>query len=121
MTTTTTTPITSTPRRAGRPRRLATAAVATSAIAALVATPSAAADTPPLPADTHCPAGYKLLTIASFPSVYDDFLHAQDLNGNQLVCSHQFVDAAAAALLPKFPVLPPGSALYLVTDDSIVR
>ena len=60
------------------------------------------------------------MPIASFPSVYDDFLHGQDLNGNQLICSHQFVDAAAAALLPKFPILPVGSALYLVRDDSIV-
>lgn len=107
---------------AGKARRTVVAAATVCfAVSPLLAAPSAAADTPPLPADTHCAAGFALLPIASFPSIYDDFLHGQDLNDNQLVCSRHNVDAAAAALLPKFPMLPPGSPLFLVSDDSIVR
>lgn len=105
---------------ATRARRIVVlAATACVAASLALAAPSAGAATPPLPRDTHCPAGFKLLPFAAFDPIYLSFLEGQDLNGNGLICSHQFADPAAAALLPKFPMLPPGSPLYLVADDSI--
>ena len=106
---------------AAKARRIvALAATACVAASLPLAAPSAAAATPPKPPDTHCPAGFKLLPFTAFDPVYLSFLQGQDLNDNGLICSHQFSDPAAAALLPKFPMLPPGSPLYLVRDDSIV-
>jgi hypothetical protein len=115
----TTIPSTQTPPTQSRTRnaRRVTVAVVTACAAAgpLLLSTSAAAGTPPLPRDTHCPAAYTLLAIAQFDPFYQDPLRTTiDLNGNGLVCALRLPDPVATAL----DITPPGLPVYLFADDS---
>ena len=107
-------------RPAGRARRLVGPAAALALAAPLLcwAAP-AGADPAQQPKDTHCPNAALLKAPTDYPEPYQSFMASLDANNNGLVCVHQFNQAAANALDPKFG-LPVGSPLYLVSDDSIV-
>ena len=86
---------------------------------ALLPMTTAGAQTPPLPSETHCAAGFPLRAITEFDPVYQDWLHTVvDLNGNGYVCARQQPDAVAAALDANLG-LPAGFPVYLAADDAI--
>lgn len=119
--------ITQTPSTSPQPTRrrsigaAALTAMAGAAAAVLLPMGPAAAETPPLPPATHCPAAFPLLAISQFDPIYQSWLHdVVDVNGNGYVCAKQQPAAISVALDAKLG-LPPGSPVYLAGDDSEVR